>query len=162
MRERPVRARLVDERGNFEGGAWVSLSVGRNKAAEPRWLIPMLCKAGGITKRQIGSIYIQQDVTQVEIDAASIDEFIDRIGEGGRLEKSIHVTRLEQAPRPQPKPRAKHPGPKHAADAPRENASMQRKETSTERSPSYAKHAAKAGHKRPKAAQKGKKWNPAG
>jgi ATP-dependent RNA helicase DeaD len=84
--------------GSFVGGAWVSLSVGRAQSAEPRWLIPMLCKAGGLTKRQLGQIRIQQAETHVEIDADCIDTFFERIGEGGRLEKSIRVCRLDAAP----------------------------------------------------------------
>lgn len=103
---------------NFTGGAWVALSTGRANQAEPRWLIPMLCKAGGISKRQLGSIRIEQHETFVEIDAASIDGFMRRIGEGGRLEKSIHARRIDQPPgggyerRPKPhaaKPRAEAP-----------------------------------------------------
>lgn len=92
-RRDPVRTAASE---NFEGGAWVSLSIGRSRSAEPRWLIPMLCKAGGITKRQIGAIRIEQDETRVEIDAAHIDDFMARIGKGGRLEKSIRVARVEQ------------------------------------------------------------------
>lgn len=105
--------------GNFAGGAWVALSVGRAQSAEPRWLIPMLCKTGGLTKRQLGTIRIHQTETHVEIDAGAIDAFFERVGEGGRLEKSIHVRRLDGAPsaeRPErrPKPPAAHrggPGP---------------------------------------------------
>jgi ATP-dependent RNA helicase DeaD len=103
--ERPERQVRAGPQDNFEGGTWVSLSVGRNKAAEPRWLIPLMCKAGGITKRQIGSIRIQQNETHVEIDAASVDAFMARL-DGGRLEKSIFVTRMDgQAP---PMERARH------------------------------------------------------
>jgi len=98
------RAPRAEPRNNFESGAWVSLSVGRAQQAEPRWLIPMLCKAGGLNKRQLGSIRIQQHETHVEIDAAAIDAFIVRVGEGGRLEKNIRVTRLDSAPQQRPAP----------------------------------------------------------
>jgi ATP-dependent RNA helicase DeaD len=117
------RAAETESGGNFVGGAWVALSVGRAQKAEPRWLIPMLCKAGGLTKRQLGAIRIQQSETHVEIDAESIDAFLARIGEGGRLEKSIHVRRLADAPSPtrppsRPKPPVKHrPGPGRNAQA---------------------------------------------
>lgn len=94
----PERAPRAEPRNNFTSGAWVSLSVGRAHKAEPRWLIPMLCKAGGLNKRQLGTIRIQQKETHVEIDAAAIDAFMARVGEGGRLEKSIHVTRMDQPP----------------------------------------------------------------
>ena len=80
------------------GGVWLSLSVGRNKSAEPRWLIPMLCKAGGISKSDIGSIRIQQNETFVELYPANAEAFFEAIGDG-KLEKSIYVSRLDEAPR---------------------------------------------------------------
>jgi ATP-dependent RNA helicase DeaD len=135
--------RGVQQTDNFEGGVWVSLSVGRSKAAEPRWLIPLLCKAGGITKRQIGSIRIEQHETHVEIDAASVESFLAHVGEGGRLEKSIRVTRMahapsaQSAPRPRPapestyaerkprphaaKPHRKHESPRTGAPKPKKH-----------------------------------------
>ncbi len=116
---RPERAQgRGAQTDNFEGGVWVSLSVGRSKAAEPRWLIPMLCKAGGITKRQIGSIRIEQHETHVEIDAASVENFLAHVGEGGRLEKSIRVTRMAHAPSAQNAPRPR-PEPAYAEPKPR-------------------------------------------
>lgn len=87
-----------DGRGNFVGGAWISLSVGRAHRAEPRWLIPMLCKAGGINKRELGTIRIQQSETFVEISATSIDGFFERIGRAGNIEKGIHARRVDGPP----------------------------------------------------------------
>lgn len=95
---RPERSPRQGAEQGFSGGAWVSLSIGRSRQAEPRWLIPMLCKAGGLSKRQLGAIRILDQETHVEIDAASIDEFLSNLGEGGRLEKNIRVTRLDGPP----------------------------------------------------------------
>ncbi len=49
-----------DERPSerFEPGVWFRVSVGRKHRAEPRWLLPMICKAGHITKREVGAIKI--------------------------------------------------------------------------------------------------------
>ncbi len=41
-----------------------------SSAPEPRWLIPMLCRAGKISKSSIGAIRMREDETFVEIDAA--------------------------------------------------------------------------------------------
>ena len=157
--ERAPRANLGD---NFEGGAWVSLSVGRTKQAEPRWLIPMLCKAGGITKRQIGSIRIHEHETHVEIDAANIDAFFAHIGEGGRLEKSIHVTRMGHAPNEGPRERPRHNARTAYDDRP------QRPDKPAPR-PSRPEMASKPNPKQKHAKQAGppphknkKKWHPAG
>lgn len=120
---RPDRAPRGNLNDNFQGGAWVSLNVGRSKNAEPRWLIPMLCKAGGITKRQIGSIRIHDHETHVEIDAAHVDGFIERTGEGGKLEKSIRVSRMSHAPSEGPRERPqRRENARPAYDDRRENA----------------------------------------
>jgi hypothetical protein len=42
----------------LQNAVWFSLSIGRKQSAEPRWLLPMLCRAGHITKAEIGSIRI--------------------------------------------------------------------------------------------------------
>ena len=101
-RERPARTPnerpRTSPRESFQNGVWISLSVGRAQSAEPRWLIPMLCKAGGITKADIGSIRIQQSETHVEIDPAIVDALFEKIGRDGKLEKSIRATRMDTAP----------------------------------------------------------------
>jgi ATP-dependent RNA helicase DeaD len=111
--------RAARQPDNFSGGAWVSLSVGRSKQAEPRWLIPMLCKAGGLTKRQLGTIKIHDYETHVEIDAAVVDDFMARVGgDGGKLEKQIHVTRIA-APGEMQQQRPRRESPPAYNDRPR-------------------------------------------
>jgi ATP-dependent RNA helicase DeaD len=73
----------------LEQSTWITLTVGYAQKAEPRWLIPMMCKAGGITKRDIGTIRIENRETHVELNAAVVDRFFAHLGEGARLEKSI-------------------------------------------------------------------------
>ncbi len=85
-------------RSDFTDGVWFSLSVGRKQSAEPRWLLPMLCSAGGLTKRDIGAIRIQQTETYIELTAGSVDGFLQAIGPGRTLEKSITVTQLDAMP----------------------------------------------------------------
>ena len=85
---------------DFIDGVWFSLSIGRKHSAEPRWLIPMLCKAGKITKRDIGAIILNQNNTNVELKPASVDSFLEAIGPDMRIEKTVSVTRLDKAPDP--------------------------------------------------------------
>ena len=44
--------------GFQDGAFWVHARVVNRNPAEPRWLLPMLCKAGNVTKSAIGSIRI--------------------------------------------------------------------------------------------------------
>jgi ATP-dependent RNA helicase DeaD len=82
----------------FEDSKWISISVGRNQKAEPRWLLPMICKASNLTKRSIGSIKIRNDETFIEIAKDSFDGFIDAVGPNATLEKSIRVTQVDGMP----------------------------------------------------------------
>jgi ATP-dependent RNA helicase DeaD len=91
-------ARPLTPRGDFGPAVWFSLSVGRKQRAEPRWLIPTLCRAGGFTKNEIGAIKMQADETFVEIAAAQADAFMKKLGKDGSIERGIKVTRLEGAP----------------------------------------------------------------
>ncbi|WP_187972100.1 DEAD/DEAH box helicase [Aquibium microcysteis] len=103
---RPRRDR--DERAPLDGprprdrdiGAtvWFSLSVGRKQNAEPRWLIPMLCRSDAITKSQIGAIKMQPEETFVEIAASHADALVAAIGSKGTLQNNIRVTRLSGTP----------------------------------------------------------------
>ena len=91
-------SRPLTPRGDFGPAVWFSLSVGRKQRAEPRWLIPTLCRAGGFTKNEIGAIKMQPDETFVEIAAAQADAFLKKLGKDGMMERGIKVTRLAGAP----------------------------------------------------------------
>lgn len=90
--------RKTKSRDNFENSVWVSLSVGRKTSAEPRWLLPILCKAGGLSKRDIGAIRVNEQNTHVELASACVERFFETVGPGGKLEKSIIVSRMGNAP----------------------------------------------------------------
>ena len=85
-------------REDFDGSVWFSLSVGRKQNAEPRWLIPMLCKAGKISKREIGAIKMQQVETFVEILASAADSFAAALGPQMLLEGGMRVKKLDGVP----------------------------------------------------------------
>ncbi|MEK1873349.1 MAG: DbpA RNA binding domain-containing protein, partial [Rhizobium altiplani] len=85
-------------RDDFGASVWFSISVGRKQNAEPRWLIPMLCRNGNLTKREIGAIKMQPEETYVEISAASADSFLQSIGPNKTMERGIRVTPLNGTP----------------------------------------------------------------
>ncbi|OCW57198.1 DEAD/DEAH box helicase [Hoeflea olei] len=100
--------RAPREHQPIKDAVWFSLSLGRKQAAEPRWLLPMLCRAGHITKAEIGSIRIHDVETHVEIAGAAAARFESEIGPTRKIEKNVTVTRLDgvpeapaRAPRPQ-------------------------------------------------------------
>jgi ATP-dependent RNA helicase DeaD len=92
--ERPVRG----DRSAFENSVWISLSAGRNVNAEPRWILPMICGAGNITKHNIGAIKIDQNETFIELTADCVDTFFEAVAPNGKIEKDVFVKRLEGVP----------------------------------------------------------------
>lgn len=56
---------------------WFRVDIGRERNAEPRWLLPLLCRAGNVTKAEIGSIKIFDRDTRFQIAAEFADKFAD-------------------------------------------------------------------------------------
>ncbi|MEY4556636.1 MAG: hypothetical protein RL093_1755 [Pseudomonadota bacterium] len=46
---------------------WYRINIGRDKNADPKWLMPTICRLGHVTKRDIGSIKIFERETKFEI-----------------------------------------------------------------------------------------------
>lgn len=101
--------RKQKRRDDFENGVWFSLSVGAKHHAEPRWLMPMLCRAGNMTKRDIGAIRVQETETYVELAPDCVERLLEAVGPEGMVEKTISITRLENPPPRQDRPRDPKP-----------------------------------------------------
>jgi ATP-dependent RNA helicase DeaD len=80
--------RSAREQGS--GGVWFRLNVGREKNADPKWLIPLICRRGHVTKPDIGAIRIFGRETKFEIIPGSADKFAaavrDAIDDGVKIE----------------------------------------------------------------------------
>ena len=97
-------------RDEFAESTWLSISVGRNDKAEPRWLLPMICRGGDISKRDIGAIRVQASETFVQLNAQISNAFIKALGAKKELEEGIKVTVLDSAPDLGSAPRGKPRG----------------------------------------------------
>lgn len=85
-------------RAAFGPSTWFAIAGGHNQNAEPRRLLPMLCKVGNLTKEDIGAIRVRQDQSYVEIRSASVPEFLASIGNKMRVEGGAQVTQLDKPP----------------------------------------------------------------
>lgn len=93
-----VTAEKPKARAAFGPSVWFSLSEGRNQAASPRHLLPMICKAGDLTKDDIGAIRITDDQSYVEIREGSVPGFLAAIGPTMKIEGNKQLVRLDKAP----------------------------------------------------------------
>jgi len=85
-------------RAAFGASVWFAISGGRKAQAEPRRLLPMLCKAGNLTKDDIGAIRVQQDQSFVQILETSVPAFLKALGPEMKLEPGAIVSRLDTPP----------------------------------------------------------------
>ncbi|CAH1656518.1 MULTISPECIES: DEAD/DEAH box helicase [unclassified Chelatococcus] len=74
-----------------EGGVWFTLSLGRRHRADPKWLLPMICNAGGVSKRDVGSIRIDDTETRFEISPDKAAGFAEHLRRPGSLEKGVVI-----------------------------------------------------------------------
>ncbi|SLN68216.1 DEAD/DEAH box helicase [Roseisalinus antarcticus] len=108
------------DRKPFGPSAWISISVGRDQRAEPRWLLPMLLRAGNLSKDDIGAIRVQATETFVELTAPSAPGFMAALGQDGQLEEGIKARALDGPPDMggSGKPPAHRPQPERPAPRP--------------------------------------------
>ena len=83
-----------------EGGIWFRASIGSRKNAEARWLLPMICRRGGIDKHDIGAIRIMDTTTEFEISKAVAESFAVKVRRPDK-EDNIRIEPLADAPQGQ-------------------------------------------------------------
>lgn len=77
---------------------WFEVDIGRARKADPRWLLPLICRAGNVTKSEIGAIRIHEHGSRFEIAA----DVADRFAEAARTMKAneARITRAGEGPSP--------------------------------------------------------------
>ncbi|KIC35067.1 DEAD/DEAH box helicase [Leisingera sp. ANG-M7] len=100
------------ERKAFGPSVWFSLSGGREAGADPRKVLPMLCKAGNIDRDAIGAIRVQDNETFAEISEGAVAGFLKALDGKTELEPGAVLTQLAEAPELAPAPRRGPGGPK--------------------------------------------------
>ncbi len=76
-----------------EASVWFKLDIGRKKNADPKWLLPMLCRKGDIKRQDIGAIRIFEHETQFEVAQSVADRFRANIARPGG--EPIKIERLK-------------------------------------------------------------------
>lgn len=100
-----------------EASVWFRAAIGRKKNAEARWLLPMICRRGGIDKRDIGAIRILDTTTEFEISERVAESFAVKIRRPDK-EDNIRIEPLTDTSRDQaPSKERSNPPWREAGDA---------------------------------------------
>jgi ATP-dependent RNA helicase DeaD len=105
QRERPHKTSErqhapTHERGSAPGemanGVWFRLNVGRERNADPKWLLPEICRQGEVTKKDVGAIRVFEMETLFQIDPAAAPKFTILVSErkkgGVRISPALDQT----------------------------------------------------------------------
>lgn len=87
-------------RAGFEDAVWFRINVGRRNNADPKWILPLLCRRGGVTKNDIGAIRIAANDSHVAIAAAAAKHFAKAVQQPGRDgDDDVEIVQADGAPR---------------------------------------------------------------
>src|SRR5438309_2383911 len=63
-------------RAGFEGANWFRLNAGRRHNADPRWLLPLICRYGHVGRAEIGAIRIAANESYFQVSEGATPGFI--------------------------------------------------------------------------------------
>ncbi|MDO9707439.1 DEAD/DEAH box helicase [Paracraurococcus lichenis] len=110
----PATPRVPREPG--QEGVWFRMNLGRaNGNADPRWVLPFLCRRGHVTRQEIGRIRVMDRETQFEVAPWAAQRFAaaaQRPGEGEDAHVLIVPMQGGEGAR---RPPARGPRPQHHA-----------------------------------------------
>jgi len=87
-------------RDGFDDAVWFRINVGRKNNADPKWLLPLICRRGGVTKNDVGAIRIAAGETFVGIAAGAAKNFAKAARKPGRDEDAdVEITQSDGPPR---------------------------------------------------------------
>lgn len=91
-----------DRREGFEDSVWFRLNIGRHQNADPRWILPLLCRRGHVSKNEIGAIRIGPKETMFNIPRAIADRFAEAVvrtaNQDGEDDSGVSITPAPDGP----------------------------------------------------------------
>jgi len=98
-------------RAAFEGSTWFVINAGRRHNADPRWLLPLICRYGHVGRNDIGAIRVAANESYFEVAERATPGFIKALRRATIAPEDEGLV-IEQAPvrAPEtPRTSARHP-----------------------------------------------------
>ena len=86
-------------REGFEGSSWFRLNVGRRHNADPRWILPLLCRRGHVSRGDIGAIRLAANETLFEIAGPAAARFLEAVRRTAEEDDGVEIVPADGAPR---------------------------------------------------------------
>lgn len=108
-------------REGFDDIVWFRMDIGRRQNADPRWILPLICRRGHITKNEVGAIRIGPNETAFQIPRAIAGKFMASVKRtvGEEAEGGVQFEVLEGGPQQAAREPRRHNGPAPVRHQPR-------------------------------------------
>lgn len=91
--------------GADDGGVWFRMDVGRDGRADPKWLLPFLCRRGHVTRQEIGRIRVLARETQFEVAPYAAQRFAAAARRAEGEDAHIRIIPMQPVKGPARRPR---------------------------------------------------------
>ena len=94
----PLRGGPRPTRGDFSRGSVLfEVNLGQSQKAEPGWLLPLICRRGGVTRNEVGAIRVGPQSSQFEILGEAAAEYALAAGQTDPRAPHVRIQRVEQS-----------------------------------------------------------------
>ncbi len=62
--------------GGFEGAGWFRINAGRRQGGDPKWLLPLICRIGHVSRSEIGAIRVAATDSYFEVSPRALPNFV--------------------------------------------------------------------------------------
>jgi len=94
----PVESPRGQPREPERGTSWFRIGIGRRRNADPKWLLPMICRLGDVTRQDIGAIRVLDHETRFEVSQAALANFTAAVARADQNEMRIEPSDKAEAP----------------------------------------------------------------
>ena len=89
-------------RAGFDDTLWFRMEVGRRQNADPRWILPLICRRGHITRAEIGAIRVGPGETWFQIPRQIAGKFAQSVARtadpAGEDESGVRIEQAQGEP----------------------------------------------------------------
>ena len=92
-------AQSFERQGETDDGqmVWFRLNIGKEQNADPRWLLPLICRAGHVTNKEIGAIRINDRDSRFQVHKDHADRFAVAVRTAKAKEANISPAKSDDA-----------------------------------------------------------------
>ncbi|OWK29643.1 DEAD/DEAH box helicase [Sphingomonas mucosissima] len=89
-------AQREKHRPGFDDVLWFRMNLGRRQNADPRWILPLICRRGNLTKNDVGAIRIGPNETAFQVPRALANKFMAAVAKSATADDDVLIEPSDQ------------------------------------------------------------------